>query len=98
MKNMSGPTVKTVNYITLSSVLALVFKSEDDVKREERRTQIVLENGWPQTNNSITLLEGQIVLEAVESYTSNRKTILMWFHDAYRSYRLNEYHLIDIAN
>ena len=64
MKEEYKPAIQTVDYVTLSSVLMSIFRSEDEQTIDERRKRIVDDNGWP-VSNSIILIESKAVLKAV---------------------------------
>lgn len=91
------PTLQTVGYVALTSILKLVYKTDDTAILEKHRNVIVNSNDWPVLPQSILLLESSVVYLALQAYASagGRKSR---FTNPYRVYRLNNIEYIDIYN
>ena len=96
MKEGYKPAIRTVDYMTLSSVLMSIFRSDDEETTEERRKRIVDDNGWP-VSKSIILLESKAVLKAVGLHSGLGRSNTS-FTNAYGTYQLRDVTYIDISN
>jgi hypothetical protein len=96
MKEGYKPAIQTVDYMTLSSVLMSIFRSDDEQKIEERRKRIVDDNAWP-VSKSIILLESKAVLKAVGLHSGLGRSNTS-YTTAYGTYQLRDVTYIDISN
>jgi hypothetical protein len=96
MKEEYKPAIQTVDYVTLSSVLMSIFRSEDEQTIDERRKRVVDDNGWP-VSNSIILIESKAVLKAVGLHSGLGRSNTS-YTNAYGTYRFRDVMYIDISN